>query len=60
MAESKEKQANILLNENAEQQDKTAEVARLYNRGAEVFGSSNGFMQWMDSNMRVLGIPYVQ
>lgn len=55
MAESKEKQAGILLNENAEQQDNTAEAARLYNRGAEVFGSSNAFMQWMDSNVRALG-----
>ncbi len=40
---------------NPEQSERIIELARLYSRGAEVFGSMDAFKQWMNSTVLALG-----
>ncbi|HXL58848.1 MAG TPA: antitoxin Xre-like helix-turn-helix domain-containing protein [Chitinophagaceae bacterium] len=40
---------------NAEQSERVIELAKLYSRGEEVFGSLDAFKEWMDSTVMALG-----
>ena len=40
---------------NPEQSERLIELAKLYSRGEEVFGSMEGFKTWMDSSVMALG-----
>lgn len=40
---------------NPEQSERLIELARLYSRGEEVFGSLDSFKEWMDSTVMALG-----
>lgn len=40
---------------NAEQTERLIEIAKLYSRGEEVFGSLDVFKEWMDSTVMALG-----
>lgn len=40
---------------NPEQSERALELARLYSRGEEVFGSIDAFNQWMNSQVTALG-----
>ena len=40
---------------NAEQTERVIELAKLYTRGEEVFGSLEAFKEWMDSRVLALG-----
>ncbi len=40
---------------NPEQSERVIEIARLYSRGEEVFGSLDAFKQWIESNVIALG-----
>lgn len=40
---------------NTEQSERVIEIARLYSRGEEVFGSMDLFKEWMDAPQLVLG-----
>ena len=39
----------------AEQSERLIEIAKLYSRGEEVFGSLDAFKEWMDSSVMALG-----
>jgi putative toxin-antitoxin system antitoxin component (TIGR02293 family) len=40
---------------NAEQSERVIELAKLYSRGEEVFGSLDAFKEWMNSTVMALG-----
>ena len=40
---------------NAEQTERLIEIAKLYSRGEEVFGSLDAFKEWMNSSVMALG-----
>jgi putative toxin-antitoxin system antitoxin component (TIGR02293 family) len=40
---------------NAEQSERVIEIAKLYSRGEEVFGSNENFRSWMDASIPSLG-----
>ena len=40
---------------NAEQSERVIELAKVYSRGEEVFGSIDAFREWMNSNVLALG-----
>lgn len=54
MKNSNEKQSDVLVKQ-SEQSEKAAVLTLLYNRGAEVFGSMNAFIEWLDTRVMALG-----